>query len=457
MKLFDRVKSWFRGAPQGSAQSQRASRRVIMMSKVGTVDSSTADPVWTQNSMGTELVDRLTATVWVFACVSVIASTLSSIPLRVMVDGEIAPDDDPLAKLLKHPAPKWSYPRFARACVFYLELTGSAYVQKVRTMTAPSAWEDAQRLAAMADATGSALDEMTPQKLGAVDEVWVYGQDEYETDINETQSDLDGFIRPYVKKYVDKDSNEQPPWDVIQILYTAPGEGFEGLGIAPYQAAEKEVKTDVAAVTFQGETFNNRAVPHGVWQLVADVSDEQYEELETFLRGSYEGAQNAGKGMLLGSEVKYVQLAQNAVDMAYKDGRKLTREGICAAFNVPPPLVGILDRATYSNMSQAELLLWKLKVLPLLSMLIEALNTELAPEFGPTHKIEADLSNADALLPIIKEKLTIAKMYFDMGVPVAQISQNMHLGIQAYPGWEVGLVPGNLVPVSMLSEVSGEE
>jgi len=452
MGFYDSLKRVFGRGEKRVAAERRAATHMTRVMKASSVDSlSGSDPAWASStSLGVDIVDRATATLWVYACVSLIARTLADIPIRVMVGDEEAPVDDPLVELLAHPAPKWSYTRFAQSAVWYMEMTGSAYIQKVRTATGRSAWEEAARWA-----SDDPLSE-TPQALGAVDELWVYGADSYSTEINETRATRGGgFQRPTVDHYEDKDGKKQAPWDVIQVLHPAPGDGNEGEGLAPFEAAKKEVEVDLGAVTFQQNTFKNRAVPHGVWSIVEEVSDDQYEELEEHLRTKYEGAANAGRGMLLGAEVKYIQLAQNAVDLEYTNGRKLSREGICASFNVPPPLVGILDRATYSNMTQAELLLWKLKILPLLGMIVTGLNTELCPEFGPTHRVEPDLSGADALLPILAEKLKLAKELFAMGVPMQQINKKLHLGLDEYLGWEVGLVPGALVPVSMHSEAGG--
>ena len=50
-------------------------------------------------------------------------------------------------------------------------------------------------------------------------------------------------------------------------------------------------------------------------------------------------------------------LSHSAVEAELIDQRKLNREEIAAAYDVPPPLIGILDRATFSNIQvQAKML-----------------------------------------------------------------------------------------------------
>jgi phage portal protein BeeE len=41
-----------------------------------------------------------------------------------------------------------------------------------------------------------------------------------------------------------------------------------------------------------------------------------------------------------------------AEEAQYIETRKLNREEVCAAYDVPPPVVHILDRATFSNITE---------------------------------------------------------------------------------------------------------
>jgi HK97 family phage portal protein len=51
-----------------------------------------------------------------------------------------------------------------------------------------------------------------------------------------------------------------------------------------------------------------------------------------------------------GMDAQIIQLS--AEEMQYIESRKLNREEVCAAYDVPPPAVHILDRATFSNITE---------------------------------------------------------------------------------------------------------
>ena len=46
------------------------------------------------------------------------------------------------------------------------------------------------------------------------------------------------------------------------------------------------------------------------------------------------------------------KLELTAEEAQYIETRKLNREEVCAAYDVPPPVVHILDRATFSNITE---------------------------------------------------------------------------------------------------------
>jgi HK97 family phage portal protein len=370
-------------------------------------------------------VTVLTATIWTYACASLIARSMGSIPLRVLLDGEPAPDDDPLVVLLARPAPNWSQARFLQASAYYSKLTGSAFWRLERARSRGASQLHSGR--------------------GLPAELWPYGDDSYSTTVQTTG-------RPLVTKYTDKDGKSVEPEDVIQVIEVKPGAGNEGEGLAVSVAAGGEIVTEQAASTWQRKSLENRAVPAGILQLLEDTTDEQFDEVEARLTDTYQGALNAGKPMILGNEVKWLQLARTVVEMDLINGRKLTREGICAAFGVPPILVGILDRATYSNFDASELAFWKLTILPLMGSYIDSLNTELAPEFGDAYVIEADLSRVDALMPMLDKRIDSAKKLWTMGVPMSHLNEMFALGVAEYPGWDVGLVASNLVPIASLGD-----
>jgi HK97 family phage portal protein len=64
------------------------------------------------------------------------------------------------------------------------------------------------------------------------------------------------------------------------------------------------------------------------------------------------GADNTGASVVLEEGLKPEVISLSAEEAQYIDTRKLNREEVCAAYDVPPPVVHILDRATFSNITE---------------------------------------------------------------------------------------------------------
>ena len=64
------------------------------------------------------------------------------------------------------------------------------------------------------------------------------------------------------------------------------------------------------------------------------------------------GADKVGATIVLeeGMEPKIVQVT--AEEAQYIETRRLNREEVCGAYDMPPPAVHILDRATFSNITE---------------------------------------------------------------------------------------------------------
>jgi len=66
---------------------------------------------------------------------------------------------------------------------------------------------------------------------------------------------------------------------------------------------------------------------------------------------AHAGSSNAGQTLVLEDGVTAKPIQVTAVDMQYIEARHLNREEVCGVFDVAPPMVHILDRATFSNIS----------------------------------------------------------------------------------------------------------
>jgi HK97 family phage portal protein len=75
--------------------------------------------------------------------------------------------------------------------------------------------------------------------------------------------------------------------------------------------------------------------------------------------------------------------SQTSRDLQYIEGRKLTREEVAAAYHIPPPMIGLLENATFSNITEQRKMLYTETLGPWLTMITEEIELQLIPDFEP--------------------------------------------------------------------------
>lgn len=76
------------------------------------------------------------------------------------------------------------------------------------------------------------------------------------------------------------------------------------------------------------------------------------DRLKKQFGAAHGGADNMGGTAVFEEGIKPTIVQLNMEEMQYIESRKLNREEVCAAYDVPPPVVHILDHATFSNITE---------------------------------------------------------------------------------------------------------
>jgi len=349
---------------------------------------------------------------WVYACVSLRSRTISSVPWiveRQTADGFEELPNHPLTELLQRPNATYDWPMMMRIVQYWLDLTGDAWISKVRN------------------------------GAGRVVELWPLMPDKMEV-----LPGRDTMIAGY-KYHKSSVTRTIPPEDIIHLRYVNPADAY--FGLAPLQAAARAVDIDEEAEKWQKLSLQNMAVPPGALIMEGDVTQQQYEQAKRSVK-EQSGPEHAREAWVL-ANAKWQQMGQNAVDLDFIPGRRLIREEICAAFNVPPPLVGIYDNATLSNIETARKILWREGLIPALEEIEAQINLQLVEEQGI--RIRYDISGVQALRDDMTEKVNNARQLFAMGVPFSQINEILELGVQpdSMPNFDVGYLTAGMIPTDM--------
>ena len=128
------------------------------------------------------------------------------------------------------------------------------------------------------------------------------------------------------------------------------------IGVSPLQQLGVTVQIEDAAQRWQRAMLHQGARPSGAVSMTPEFLGLKQAEREQIilqvrrdLREMYAGPENAGKPALLPPGLTWMGINTTAVEAELIEQRKITREEISAVYQIPPPLLGILDRATYSN------------------------------------------------------------------------------------------------------------
>lgn len=378
-------------------------------------------PKWTRWTAETAVNEGYKASLWAYAAINKKAKAAASVPWHVYkrdAQGNWEQlQDHPLQALIDTPNPFTSRNNMIERMIMQLDLAGNSLFKLVMAGGVPV-------------------------------ELWNIGPDGIKPNPDPRE-----FIKNYTYETADKKYKQDiPAAEILHVMYMDPSNPF--WGIAPLQVAARTVDTDIEAVNWNKISLQNRAVTDGVFSTDQTLTTTQFNELRQHIRTQHQGADNARTPWILGGGAQWQQMSMSPADMDFMEGRKMTREEICAVFQVPPPLVGILDKANYSNMQEARRVFWLDSILPLLDDLKESFNRAFAPYFGADIMLDYDTSSVEALTENVNEKIEAAQKLFSMGVPFNQINQRLDLGIDEVKGGEIGYLPASLMPASMAAALA---
>jgi HK97 family phage portal protein len=165
------------------------------------------------------------------------------------------------------------------------------------------------------------------------------------------------------------------------------------LGLSPIQLARGSLSLAMGqAMTAQGMS-DNALRPSAALSYPDRLSGDQKQSLRLEADALYAGPANAGRLVIADGGAKFEKLAFSAEDSQFLEQRKLSNEDVCRVFGVPPTSVGLLDRATYSNVEQESKSLVQNCLAPLAVRIEAALSRcLLTPASRRTYFVEHDLS-----------------------------------------------------------------
>lgn len=365
---------------------------------------------WNRWNTQKSIEEGMKASEWVYIAVNRIAQTASSIPWRVyrrLANDEREPYSagdpkglpHPIEQLLNEPNPYMNGNDFFELLTQHLYLGGNAIDRATMLAGVPIA---------LAPLMPDLVDINTNNK-GVVTGYKVYPN---ENSRNVTQN-------------YDTVSSEE----ILHIKFTDPNNLYWGL--SPLQAVAKTVDTDVEAITWNKISLQNRAVSTGAFVVNQALSPEQYTQLREMIKEQHQGSANAYSPWLLSFGADWRPMSLTPQELDFIQSRKMNRESIIAVYNVPPPLAGIYDSATFNNIVTARKSFWLDTVIPYLDNVKAALTFYFKQfkAFGTDWILDYDTTTVEALKPEFNERITAARTLFTMGVPLNVLNVRFELDL----------------------------
>lgn len=302
---------------------------------------------------------------FVHRAVRMVAEGVGQVPWYLR-DGVRDIDQHPFLDLMKRPDGQGGAAGFVERIASHLLVAGNAYVE-----------------ASLVDGLPRALHLLRPDRTRVVS-----GADGWPTAYDYS---VDGRA---VRIQASADSGPAP---VLHIRSFHPLDDHYGL--APIEAALTSLDVHNAAAAWNKALLDNAARPSGalVYTGANGLTDDQFERLKKELESGYQGADNAGRPLVLEGGLDWKAMALTPKDMDFIEARNMASREIALAFGVPPMLLGIPGDATYANYQEANRALWRQTILPLARKIADAVSGWLLPAWGTDLELDLDVDQIPAL------------------------------------------------------------
>lgn len=289
---------------------------------------------------------------WVYACVRVIAETISSVNWRLYDTNtwdEI--EDHEAIKLFDNPNPFFTRSELFRLIAQNLELTGESFILLLRDQNNKII----------------GLLPLNPVRM----------------DIKLDGNIPSGYVYHIGDKQVDLSLD-----DVIFIRYPNPASPYRG--VSPLMATAISADVYKYASEWNRNFFYNAASPSAVLQVNGNLTDKQRELLKKQLETKYRGLKNAHKFIILEGGIEFKPISLTHRDMEFLALMKYTREEIAAIFGVPLSKIGLLENVNRATAYVSDYSFHKNTIQPKLILIKEAFNKYYLPHFGENLYLDFD-------------------------------------------------------------------
>ena len=153
----------------------------------------------------------------------------------------------------------------------------------------------------------------------------------------------------------------------------------------PCETLRQVLAEDLAGVEYRADMWRNGARLSG-WigrpQEAPEWSDTARERFRREWHGRWTGgSEEAGGTPVLEEGMQFHDAAATAEQSQYVEARKLTLAEVASAYQVPPPMVGLLDQTTFANTKEFRKALYQDTLGPWFELLSEEVERQIMPRW----------------------------------------------------------------------------
>lgn len=176
--------------------------------------------------------------------------------------------------------------------------------------------------------------------------------------------------------------------EVLHVAYRMAHDGLKGL--SPIQLHAETLGIALKQQVYEGVALQSGYRPAGWIEYPGKFRQEDRDKFIKEWRKNYGNVDAAGGTAILEGGMKYNSIPQMAnKDAQFIETRKMTLLDVARIFGVPPPAIGILDNANYSNVVEMNRMLVTNALAPFAERIEQAIQHQLLTPAGRrTHFLE---------------------------------------------------------------------
>jgi SPP1 gp7 family putative phage head morphogenesis protein len=220
-------------------------------------------------------------------------------------------------------------------------------------------------------------------------------------------------------------------------------------GLAPLDAVMNAAEADYLAGLYVKNLMRNNG-DQGVYVINKDgiPDDKQQEQIVMALREKRAAAMTGDfKPVFLGGDITIEDAKVAQPDLAFQTARVQNRHEIFIGLGVPPSMADVIASYSIGSASDRYALISS-TCMPLGQKITAPFGLLASRQTGVKLKAELDWDDNPVMQDVRRGRIDAALKLWGVGMPMEEINEYLDLGIEEFPGWEVGYLPFSVSPVN---------